>query len=270
MSLRANALLAAALLLIGSAGCNRTQAAGTSAVCGPTPGGSNENSAEKIDVVGIRLGMSPQEVRGILKCQGYMVFDGFSAFERTLPATNNGYHPLGGIRAFKKDSDHDAQTSPDKVTVGFLGPRGNERVAYVGRNVFLSPQEEPSLQSERDSFVSKYGAPTDGFALGNGDVSTTASWVYNPDRGRKGPSDDGYTQCVNNIRGAAPTEAFHMDTNCGVTMTSFFDLDTSGNSPMVRQFNLFLIDQAKSSSDFQNEVELFKAQNTPSGKLPTL
>jgi hypothetical protein len=141
---------------------------------------------DRFDIVGLRLGMTPEEVRQALRAHGveeariveerraFAYSDGMESFQ-----TNDFVAKIvGGLRDFVGGKER-----ADSFTVYFSPPPEGGRVVAIRR--LIENQADPVTGDQfRDALVGKYGQPTerDASALrwlfGNGSKNCTGSYGY--------------------------------------------------------------------------------------------
>lgn len=134
-----------------------------------------------VDVAGVKLGMSPEEVRAVLaarKLTGSKEFKHTIAYPdpvthqyQSIQGTEYLYAIVGWIGSFAPTDNW--QT----IDVVFSPQPGHERVVEVSRVVNYSSGDAVALQTLRTQLVGKYGRPWYDNPLGN------IRWVYPPGAG---------------------------------------------------------------------------------------
>jgi hypothetical protein len=149
-----------------------------------------------VDVIGIRLGMTPDAVRAVLETRevefrGQKVRHRVETWKRThptdyvgdlkstaplaVPVADAAGSPVLGELAGGLAPDGTVQFTPELVTASFVSPLGGNGAAMV-RYVrgFLDP---PPLEATEQRLLDKYGAPGLRTAAGG----TTLEWAWDPE-----------------------------------------------------------------------------------------
>ncbi|ARS26562.1 hypothetical protein [Sphingomonas sp. KC8] len=132
------------------------------------------------DIVGLRHGMTEEQVRGVLLCKNPNYAINASKNSASLPS--------GGQMS---RVDLNADTGLDKVNVWLLGPQGGERVVHIDRTVEYAAGKELPIANITQELSGKYGT-FDVAAYGN----QRSGWIVRSRGGERiTDSNTSYSEC---------------------------------------------------------------------------
>ncbi|KFG90120.1 hypothetical protein BV98_002063 [Sphingobium herbicidovorans NBRC 16415] len=132
------------------------------------------------DIVGLRHGMTEEQVRGVLLCK--------NANYAINAGKNSASLPSGGQMS---QVNLNADTGLDKVNVWLVGPSGAERVVHIDRTLEYPAGKEVPIASVAQEVARKYGSFDDAGYSNQG-----AGWIVRSRDGeRMTNSNTSYAEC---------------------------------------------------------------------------
>lgn len=132
------------------------------------------------DIVGLRNGMTQDQVRGVLLCK--------NASYAINVSKNSASLPSGGQMS---QVNLNADTGLDKVNVWLLGPPGGERVVHIDRTTEYAAGKELPIANIAQEVAGKYGM-FDDTSYGN----QSSGWIVRARDGeRMTNSNSSYSEC---------------------------------------------------------------------------
>jgi hypothetical protein len=144
------------------------------------PAGATAAAADRIDVAGIRLGMSLEEARAVLKAKGLRQYDESAQTLSFVDSGSGGMHSLADgrfvnvIATWTPPAAADSfEASGESFEVMFTPVPGKERVMAIVHSVGYTPANAIRESTLEDGLVKKYG----GFSAAH-DLPASPTWRF--------------------------------------------------------------------------------------------
>ena len=130
------------------------------------------------DVIGLRIGMAPDQAREMFKSHGFgsstkssnRPFDSYAEGSNTLSFTLPGQAPqpvpntkyVARISGVINDTKYPATESSGGLLTVFFGPApGQEGIVLLNRTEYIAASKKPTFNASAKALVEKYGTPTE-------------------------------------------------------------------------------------------------------------
>ncbi|HEV8325894.1 MAG TPA: hypothetical protein VGQ08_00295 [Nitrospiraceae bacterium] len=130
------------------------------------------------DVIGLRIGMAPDQARELFKSHGFgsstkspnRPFDSYAESSNTLAFSLPGQAPqpvpntkyVARISGVINDAKYPATESPGGLLTVFFGPvPGQEGIVLLNRTEYIAASKKPTFDASAKALVEKYGTPTE-------------------------------------------------------------------------------------------------------------
>jgi hypothetical protein len=225
---------------------------------GTTP--HNPPGATADDVLGARLGMSPNAASAILTCANpnYVVSPAVSEFDHVAMYT--GPRPIEALLVWNHAKGQTMATTSDQINLEFFGMRGSEKLMRIHRTVNFDIGAYPPLANVLAQLKEKYGEPTR-----DGEPSNVSdfTWLYGPEGERLAPGTAEYENCLKFGFGVGVNDG------CGLSVTARIDLDSVANGG-VQSLEIWVVNQKVAFDALQSENADIEKLNAPTAKAPAL
>ncbi|MET0589349.1 MAG: hypothetical protein ABWZ75_12585 [Novosphingobium sp.] len=177
------------------------------------------------DILGLRPGMSEEEVRGVLLCK--------NANYAINTNKNSVSLPDGGQMS---QVNLNADTGLDKVSVWLLGPDGGEKVVHVDRTTEYPAGKELPVENVAQEVATKYGAFDD-----TSQGSQKSGWIVRSRDGqRMTNTNSNYGNCrYHNVQTGTVSPCLHA--------ISYEVAPSQQNPALAQRFNVAMTSQAMTS-----------------------